>query len=341
MKNIHSKVIPLSTGKDSVCSLLKRMVESETDNNSMVAVDNGRTGEARAARSAHRNDDDDEQLPTERNGFRSRFHDGLVNISSLAVPLLIVTLLLFPAIIVVVILVGICLVPSILVLCVGCMLYIFCPETSSTFALLWGSGGSQRRWDMDWTLTNYMETLEPRSREDLETALTIKTVVEGNPSDETDIDVKAGQGVKSSGEDETKMSGSHDDDQDETITCSVDKEGASEGTDEVEPDIETGKIAEEPISPKRKPLVDVDFDPKTMIYLHHISQSCCDICMMDYEPDDKISESKNSGCDHIFHKDCILDWMQKKHTCPCCRRNYLGEEDDQENVATPGWRENL
>jgi hypothetical protein len=313
------------------------MPESETDNNSMVAVDNGRAGEGPTSSRATTADgiriEEEEALP-ERSRVQSRMKDMLVTISSLAVPLLIVTLLLFPAIIVVVVLVGVCLVPTLLVLCVGCMLYLFCPETSSTFAVLWGSNGPQRRWDMDWTLTNYMESLEPRSREDLETSLIVKTVVEGGPLPEDDGDIE--QGTGSAGEDETKVPEGQDCEKDETSITDDGEKGESDK------DIEAGKAAEPKAKPpsKSKPILDFDFDPKTMIHLNEISKSCCDICMMDYELEEKISQSKHAKCDHIFHKECILDWMQKKHTCPCCRRNYLGDESN-DDIVTPGWRENM
>ena len=54
----------------------------------------------------------------------------------------------------------------------------------------------------------------------------------------------------------------------------------------------------------------------------------CDFCIMDYEIGDEVALSAHPDCDHIFHKDCILDWMQKKPTCPCCQRNYLNKEHD-------------
>lgn len=57
--------------------------------------------------------------------------------------------------------------------------------------------------------------------------------------------------------------------------------------------------------------------------LDSLTKSTCDICIMDYEIGDVVASSRNTDCGHIFHKDCILEWLQKKQTCPCCRRNYL------------------
>jgi len=53
------------------------------------------------------------------------------------------------------------------------------------------------------------------------------------------------------------------------------------------------------------------------------TQTCCEICLMDYEVGDKVCFSPNDECAHAFHKDCIVDWLLKKNTCPICRRNYL------------------
>ena len=30
------------------------------------------------------------------------------------------------------------------------------------------------------------------------------------------------------------------------------------------------------------------------------------------------------SCLHIFHKECILDWVEKNPNCPVCRKNLLG-----------------
>ena len=59
------------------------------------------------------------------------------------------------------------------------------------------------------------------------------------------------------------------------------------------------------------------------ISLDSLTTKCCDICMMEYSIGQVIGQScHNLECDHYFHKDCILKWLQMKPTCPCCRRHF-------------------
>ena len=291
--------------------------------------------------------DFDSELPTEEeDAEQSRVYRVLLSISSLAVPLLIVTFLLFPAAVVVLMLLTICVVPAILILCLGFVLYLCAPETSSTFALLWGTNGggdhATRRWDMDWTLASYMEAAagggaqEPRSRDDLEKLLILKTVVAdvadaGHDEEEKrrsedaklqdveeNIEEEKVEDEQSHKQEENTDSSNIRESEKRTQLHGVNCIACVEDDDSDEQDVETGHI---PVDSK------IDSNPYLTIRLSKIEKSCCDICMMDYELGDVVSQSNNSNCDHIFHKDCILDWMQKKHSCPCCRRNYLGEED--------------
>jgi hypothetical protein len=71
-------------------------------------------------------------------------------------------------------------------------------------------------------------------------------------------------------------------------------------------------------------------------------QIFCAACLMRYEISDRVCWSSNSECSHMFHEDCILQWLatlgwthsrvklfsaapsEKKLldldlTCPCCR----------------------
>jgi len=57
----------------------------------------------------------------------------------------------------------------------------------------------------------------------------------------------------------------------------------------------------------------------------------CDICILEFEVGDEVAWSPNMKCSHSFHKDCILDWLVRKPTCPSCRQNYVSCNAD-ENV---------
>jgi hypothetical protein len=52
----------------------------------------------------------------------------------------------------------------------------------------------------------------------------------------------------------------------------------------------------------------------------------CAICLCGYEPGDYVTYSKQAGCKHAFHKECIVPWLAKTNDgsprCPCCRQVY-------------------
>jgi hypothetical protein len=50
----------------------------------------------------------------------------------------------------------------------------------------------------------------------------------------------------------------------------------------------------------------------------------CAICLCSFKPQQLVCESKNTLCRHVFHGDCMVDWLIKEHdTCPLCREAYL------------------
>eukprot|EP00980_Cylindrotheca_fusiformis_P015095 scaffold4160_cov86-Cylindrotheca_fusiformis.AAC.3 len=51
---------------------------------------------------------------------------------------------------------------------------------------------------------------------------------------------------------------------------------------------------------------------------------CCCICLEAYIPGDTVCIAMTSSCDHVFHKDCILQWLHSNHNeCPLCRVDLM------------------
>eukprot|EP00934_Nitzschia_sp_Nitz4_P000412 Nitzschia sp. Nitz4//scaffold17_size182527//88045//89019//NITZ4_001854-RA/size182527-snap-gene-0.280-mRNA-1//1//CDS//3329539340//412//frame0 len=49
----------------------------------------------------------------------------------------------------------------------------------------------------------------------------------------------------------------------------------------------------------------------------------CSICLAEYEVGDKITWSKNPLCFHVFHHECIEQWLYKHDECPLCREDFF------------------
>jgi hypothetical protein len=50
----------------------------------------------------------------------------------------------------------------------------------------------------------------------------------------------------------------------------------------------------------------------------------CAICLSHFKPQQLVCKSNNSLCQHVFHKDCMVDWLMKRHdNCPMCREVYV------------------
>jgi hypothetical protein len=49
----------------------------------------------------------------------------------------------------------------------------------------------------------------------------------------------------------------------------------------------------------------------------HLTETCT-ICMSQFELGEKLVKTK---CKHLFHRDCLAEWVKYKSECPVCREN--------------------
>jgi len=50
-------------------------------------------------------------------------------------------------------------------------------------------------------------------------------------------------------------------------------------------------------------------------------QESCSICLENYKPDDIVVEF--SCKTHIYHENCIYEWLQSSDICPLCKHNLM------------------
>ncbi|KAF3627782.1 putative peroxidase N-like isoform 1 [Capsicum annuum] len=56
------------------------------------------------------------------------------------------------------------------------------------------------------------------------------------------------------------------------------------------------------------------------------SSKNCSICMEEFVID---SEASQLPCNHLFHNDCIVPWLNRSNTCPLCRHKLPQEDEDE------------
>jgi Ring finger domain len=68
---------------------------------------------------------------------------------------------------------------------------------------------------------------------------------------------------------------------------------------------------------------------------HRGISSYCNICLLEYEVGDIVVWSRRPhGCHHAWHEDCLIDWLQRKPTCPSCRQEFFAVADAQQPSDT-------
>ncbi|XP_037132189.1 E3 ubiquitin-protein ligase RNF126-like [Syngnathus acus] len=74
--------------------------------------------------------------------------------------------------------------------------------------------------------------------------------------------------------------------------------------------------------------------PTVCITEEHVGAGLeCPVCKEDYHVDESV---RQLPCNHLFHNDCIVPWLEQHDTCPVCRKSLNGQ-----NTATnpPGLSE--
>jgi hypothetical protein len=64
--------------------------------------------------------------------------------------------------------------------------------------------------------------------------------------------------------------------------------------------------------------------PNETVNGNRIVPGICAICLGGYEAGERVSWSPETACQHVFHTDCIAEWLSKKDEpqCPVCRQLY-------------------
>jgi hypothetical protein len=93
-------------------------------------------------------------------------------------------------------------------------------------------------------------------------------------------------------------------------------------------------VAEAALAPESSQDSTADTDTGTAELDSDLEGPMCGICLDEFstEPDATVLHSPT--CPHDFHKDCIMDWLQRHGTreCPCCRVAMITEDEVWEAV---------
>jgi Ring finger domain len=76
-----------------------------------------------------------------------------------------------------------------------------------------------------------------------------------------------------------------------------------------------------PTKLRRRKMID---QRKTHVHAHDhaVVDPYCPVCINDFVPDQVVT-CCYEGCKHLFHKECLHEWLERSDSCPCCRSDLL------------------
>lgn len=62
--------------------------------------------------------------------------------------------------------------------------------------------------------------------------------------------------------------------------------------------------------------------------------AACAICLDHFQEGEAINSP--ARCPHVFHKECLMAWLENHDVCPCCRRSMITESQWRQAVESNG-----
>lgn len=59
----------------------------------------------------------------------------------------------------------------------------------------------------------------------------------------------------------------------------------------------------------------------------------CPVCLDNFNIGDMVTWSIAGECEHVFHLECIKEWLLRHTECPCCRRLFMPVDHNTKNLT--------
>ena len=118
--------------------------------------------------------------------------------------------------------------------------------------------------------------------------------------------------------------------------------------DEPSQDSDIEEVNDDPGKPHSMQCYECNNDENATLYVklsrsNRCVDATCTFCLDEYEVGDHVVWS-NLECQHVFHKECLMQWLSKgKKRCPICRHWFVPgtKIDDQKQSHGEAWRRAL